>query len=366
MEDRFNQIEKAGPPVLELPVFYASDRQKICSNKDEAGQILAPLELGTATVRVPLEDHWLSKDGKLDPRYDGLAWHLNDKDATLVPYLEIRGYVAEKDTQAVLKDVKENKNFWMDLRSELSHEKSHRVYVYIHGFGSSGENAVYASGVLASQVEAPVVAFTWPSVGKVAPHLFGKGTRGLFKQDRKMIDSPKVLDDLSRFLSTMKRELPEDTKLELVAHSLGNRLMTKYLHSKSTETFDSLDFLAPDVDKKFFLSALNDITRKAKHVAVYMNPHDRVLAASGLNNLLEMHSFKKLGRSKISAPGIDFINYESIAQPKGIGHYVPFDQLGSIERTQAPLSDDPQNQYYFIRRTKIEHKPQRDKTQTAV
>ncbi len=346
-------IEKSGLPVVELPVFYASDRKAITSNKDDCGKILAPLELGNATVRVPAEQGWLTAQKQLASRYEILGWRLNDKESTIKPYIEIRGYVAEADTKAVIKDVHKDNNFWTDLRNEVKQDKDHRVFVYIHGFASSGENAVYASGILSSQVEAPVVSFTWPSAGKVGAKTLGLTTKTLFENDKKIIDSPQVMDDLSKFISQLKREMPADARIELVAHSLGNRLMTRYLGSKARETFDAVYFLAPDVDKRLFLSAVDQISKKAKHVEVYMNPHDKVLGASGLNNLLSFHSIKKLGRSKINVPGIDFIDYASVARPRGIGHYIPFDQLGSMIKTNSP-SDDQSQHYFLSRHIKIE------------
>lgn len=346
-------------PSVDIPVFFASDRLKITSNKNDAGKVLAPLHLGECQVRVPCEKEWQSSATQLKEEFQNLNWQLELSAPAIKPYIDVRGYVADRAPQAAISEVQENaKDFWSDLRSEVQRQKEHKVFVYIHGFAASGENALYASGILASQVQAPVVAFTWPSAGTVGlkyPHLAGsRTTRALFRADRKMIDDPQVESDLSTFVSELKKELPADTQVEIVAHSLGNRLLTKHLHGKSRDQFDNVYFLAPDVDKKLFLSAVPDILAKSNHVSVFMNPHDRVLQISGLNNLLELHSWKKLGKSKVSAAGIDFIDYGAVAKPRGIGHYIPFEHFGSLLRNQTLASPDGRKEFILTRRSRIE------------
>ncbi len=354
-----HKTEWSTGPSVDIPVFFASDRKRISSNKETDGKTLAPLQLGECIVRVPCEREWQSSETELKDELQQLNWEMELTEPTIKPTIDVRGYVAERAPRAAVPVVAENvQSFWSDLRSAVEKQKEHKVYVYIHGFASSGENSLYASGVLASQVQAPVVAFTWPSAGTVGlkyPHLAGsKTTRALFKADRKMIDDPQVGSDLGEFLARLKTELPTNVQVELVAHSLGNRLLTRHLKGSAQENFDNVYFLAPDVDKKVFLSSVPEILSKSKHVSVFMNPHDRVLQISGLNNLLEFHSWKKLGKSKVSAAGIDFIDYGAVAKPRGIGHYIPFEQFGSLLRNQSLYSPDGKREYILTRRSKIE------------
>lgn len=348
--------EEATLPAVEIPIFFCSDRKLISSNKSEEGKELGPVKLGSATVRVPEANRWLDQNQNLKAILTDLGWRQSKNDPTLEPYIELRGYVAEKNTKSVLRDVTGDESFWKHLSEKVKSEKDHRVYVYIHGFASSGENALYSTGILASQLEAPVVAFTWPSAGRVGSSFVGSNSpRALFRRDRMIIDSPEVMNDLSQFIHQMKLQLPADAKIGLIAHSLGNRLMTRYLDGDAQDKLDSVYFIAPDVAAKLFLSALPDITTKATHVSVYTNKRDRVLGASSLNSMFELSSGRKLGKATVKAPGIDFIDYEKIALPRGIGHYVPFDQLGSMIRTNAPFSERTQpNKYFLMRRTSIE------------
>ena len=343
-------------PAVEIPIFFCSDRKAITSNKIESGRVLGPAEFGAATVRVPTQERWLDEKQNLNENLAKLGWAKNSTEPTLEPFIELRGYVAEKDTKAVLKDVHADKEFWTHLSSKVKNDKEHRVFVYVHGFASSGENALYATGVLASQLEAPVISFTWPSAGKVGANLFGSNSpRALFKRDRALIDSPEVMSDLTNLIHKIKTQLPADTKVGVIAHSLGNRLVTRYLDGDANDKLDTVNFVAPDVSAKMFLSALPDITAKSNNISVYMNRHDKVLGASSLNSLFEFNVEQKLGKANVKAPGIDFIDYEKIAMPKGIGHYVPFEHLGSLIRTKMPYTDRAQqNKYYLMRRTSIE------------
>jgi hypothetical protein len=82
-----------------------------------------------------------------------------------------------------------------------------------------------------------------------------------------------------------------------------------------------------------------------------MNSHDKVLAASGLNSLLEFHSGKKLGKASIYAEGIQFIDYGAIAQPRHIGHYIPFNMLAGLIRTGTLSQGENSSTHLYINKT---------------
>lgn len=349
------QTKVEGPPTVEIPVYFATDRAKLGSNEEESDRTLSELKTGTAIVRVPSEPRWYSGSG-LKKALIAQNWKVNPFASTIKPFIELRGYVAETDRSKVLNDVKSGVDFWQDLNARLKSAERKRVYVYIHGFASSGENALYSAGVLSSQLEAPVVAFSWPSAGRVGRGIFGPGsTRALFKNDRKMIDNPNVVNDLANFLSTMRERLAADTEIALVSHSLGGRLLTRLMKDGSSAKFDSLDLIAPDVDKNLFLSALPEMSKRSNDISVYLNPGDKVLYASSLNDLLQLKWSKKLGKAEIPAPGINFVDYQVLAEPRRVGHYLPFDQFASLERTGQPSRLNGQD-FFLYRRSKIVEK----------
>jgi esterase/lipase superfamily enzyme len=359
-----SDVVTKGPPVVEVPTFFATDRSKISSNQDLQGARLHDLHVGCATVIVPSNDEWFDGHSNLNNDLKAMGWRVNQEKSTYEPFIEVRGYVAEPRPEKVLSGVSDGSDFWKRLNQAVAADPHKNVFIYIHGFAASGESAVYSGGVLESNVQSPVVAFTWPSQGSAGLHplhLVGKKRmRARYLADRAMIDDPQVLDDLATFLHQLKTQLP-DARVNLVAHSLGNRLLSRYLAADYFDTFEGVYFLAADVDEDLFMSAVAKLKNKAKHVSVYVNPKDRVLLISAASNLIDGKIARKLGDSKFSVPGIEFIDYREIAQPTsreylGVRHYIPFEQFGSIVRTGAPASVMNHKQLYLVRRTKIERK----------
>jgi len=357
---RASEPQHVGPPVLDVPVFYATDREKLTSNKEEAGAKLAPFTMGCARVFLPYEKRWQNGDN-LSEQYQKLGWQVDSARDTIKPFIEVRGYVAEPSPQSVLSVEGECSDFWSRLKAQAEVSSDHRVYVYIHGFASSGNNAVYSAGILAAELEAPVIAFTWPSKGTAGLkplRLVGrKRMRALYLADRDMIDQPQVLSDLSAFVSKLKTELGPNVKVNLVAHSLGNRLLAKYLAGDATDDFAGVYFLAADIDQRLFMEVLKKLQAKSSYTAIYTNKKDRALKASVANDLLGFKISRRLGDANFSVPEVEFIDYGLIAEPRSIEylklmHYVPFEHFGSIVRTGQPFDDG--NWRYLVRRATIE------------
>lgn len=358
--------ETVPPPATLVPVFFASDRQKLSSNADSADSQLADLSLGSATVILPSEREWFESGSSQQLRSDlsQMGWTIDSTISPLKPFIEVRGYVAEPYPDKVITNIGLSPDFWMSLTRESEHSKNRSVYVYIHGFAASGNNSVYAGGILSAHLEAPVVVFSWPSEGtaglKPLKIVGNKRMRARFERDKQMIDNDAVMGHLSQLIRDLRTRLSPDTKIYLVAHSLGNRLMARYFTGDAKETVDGVYFVAADVDKQLFMSALPGLRARAKFTVVFENPKDLVLKISGLNNLLGLKIVHKLGDSKFSIPNIEFIDYSEIAEPKSpeylsVQHYLPFEHFGSIVRTGAPyLQGNENRKLYIVKRSKID------------
>ncbi|NJL72700.1 MAG: alpha/beta hydrolase [Candidatus Competibacteraceae bacterium] len=109
-----------------------------------------------------------------------------------------------------------------------------------------------------------------------------------------MIDQPQVLSDLSTLIARLKTELGPDAKVNLVAHSLGNRLLAKYLAGDATDDFAGVYFLAADIDQRLFMEALKKLQAKSSYTAIYTNKKDRALKASVANDLLGFKISRRL------------------------------------------------------------------------
>lgn len=259
--------------VVRVPVFYATDREKVTSNLDSEGCKLGEFTTGCATVLLPKCGEWFDST-QLKSDFASMGWKLDDDAEAVEPFIEVRGYVAEPIPEKVLTDVRRCGDFWSALQNQAENFQRKCVYIYIHGFASGGYNSLYTAGILSSRLEAPVVAFSWPSEGtaglkplQINP-LDRKFIRNRYLRDRGMVDRKEVMEDLKTFVRTMRDKLPSSIEICLVAHSLGNRLMSRYLCSDAKEKFASVYFLAADVVEELFLQTAKTLRSKSKYSAV--------------------------------------------------------------------------------------------------
>lgn len=361
--------KKVKQPVVNVPVYFATDRKIIGSNKEDGGHELTTMWTGKTEVVLPAQTEWMdSSRQKLADSFSKMGWSLNPTGITQKPFIEARGYVAEYKMKPLCLPKAPSKLdgqlFFTDINAASSQSPHHNVCIYIPGFASSGDNTLYASGILSANLQAPVIAFMWPSEGTVGlrpPTLIGDNSPAArFARDKEMIDHPQVLGDLKGIVSELRKSLSPDSKIILVAHSLGNRLLMNYFISNPAETVDSAYFIAADVEESQFEKALPFLKTKSKYNAVFQNPSDLVLKASFMNGITSLNPQRRLGDTSLEVPNIEFVDYSRVAQPNGLKyrwlrHYLPFEQFGSIVRTGEPYNPNGRKPpLVMVRTTKIQ------------
>ena len=353
--------------AVTIPVLYATNRKQVGNKLDKNGSTIGSLHFGSASVTVPIKSKWLQENiPLLNKRLEILGWTYSSSLKAQQPYIEERGYVAEKKSQNLVKLTPE-KDFWQSLDVFLGNTAADELFVYIHGFASSGTNAIYSAGVLASHLEAPVVCFTWPSLGIVGlkgkiPLLSKNTVAQNFKRDKEIIDDPRVCADMNRVMDQLKRHVGKKKRISIIAHSLGNRLLVGHLnqHTNSPVIFKRLILIAPDVNRDLFSNSLDNILSHSEYVAVFTNPKDKVLLASSMRDLFaERNRTKKLGKSKGYVPGIDYVNYSAVAQPRGLKylslrHYIPFEHLAGLLKSGTPAHLDNNEHFVLVNRRVIQ------------
>lgn len=173
--------------------------------------------------------------------------------------------------------------------------------LYIHGFNNTFSLACQQAAQLSAdlKVRGRTFVYSWPSAGK---------------WNRYSADETAIEASLSHFESFMTI-LAESTSGEIVvvAHSMGNRLITRYLESAAIRNDPALSRIgqvvmaAPDIDTEVFLNSHQAFSNLPILVTLYASRADIALSFSEL-----IHRAPRLGLMPpvVSIPGLDTILVE--------------------------------------------------------
>jgi len=165
------------------------------------------------------------------------------------------------------------------LRVQLASRKDHEgnVLVYVHGYYSGHQEAVFRGAELAADLQSAagaVVVFSWPSRNDLTEYV----------TDRESATYSR--DYLERVLNEIA-EVPSVRSINLVAHSMGNWLAMETLRqaklrerSPFVAKLNQVVLLAPDIDVDVFRTQLDAIGKLKHPIIVAISRDDLALAAS--------------------------------------------------------------------------------------
>ena len=262
----------APPPVGTAPVaerkpivrvFFGTDRAPsgekgprnyFGSDRYEKGDHLIT---GYVNVSIP-PGH---KSGKVERPFHILSWELSE-DAT---------------RHFVIKEIKriDGDNFYSTLSDELGKlpSSSRSAFVFIHGYKVTFDQAAYRTAELAYDLNFPGVPimYSWPSQAELL------GYAG--DLDNADLSSPH----LQQFLQRIADESGA-TRIQLVAHSMGNRVLTGALDRMAAKydqsVFDNVVMVAPDVLAEYFRQDWPQVQHLAKRFTLYASSDDSALLAA--------------------------------------------------------------------------------------
>jgi len=154
-----------------------------------------------------------------------------------------------------------------------------RVLVFVHGFNTRFEEAVYrfAQIVYDSNVKVAPVLFTWPSGGNVTDYVYDRDS-ALFSRDG--------LEKLLQFLA----DDPNVGSVSVLAHSMGNYVAVEALRQMAirdrglpTKIRDVM-LASPDIDVDVFRRqiATIDASPRQTQFTIFVSRDDRALRLSSL------------------------------------------------------------------------------------
>lgn len=280
--------------ATELAARFTSDRALI-SNSVE------PISYGTCVVSIP-KSHAV---GGLEDRtwWQWATWQ--DR----APDKHVLVLTVTPETASA---------FFSTLKAAVTRSTKKDAFVFVHGFSVSFADAARRTAQMAYDMNfqgAPVM-FTWPTPDLVTSILTAYTTS-------------ESNADLSkhRFRQFLRDLLEKSgaTTVHIIAHSMGNRLVTEALQMLDTvdtahlkSKIGEVILTAPDIDASVFITEIAPrLTRLSSRITLYASSKDKALDASK-----GVHSFPRIGefQSMMSVPlGIDVIDASSVYDD-AVGH----------------------------------------------
>ena len=272
-------------------IFFATDRKRRRRNSANDigvfGNERAPngkLSLGTCQVSIP-KDH---KRGRLE--------------SPSIIHFEVR---QNPNKHIVLRGITVHhaKGFFSSLSRSVAKSEQKEVFVFIHGYNVTFEDAARRTAQLAHDLgfQGAPILYSWPSKGKRRGYTSDETTVTWFTPH------------LRAFLSDLTVKSGA-SKIHLIAHSMGNRALADALCSLTAETaadkpsFRQVVLTAPDIDADTFKALAVAIRPTAERLTMYSNPFDKALVLSRAFH----GGYTRAGAEILLVPGMDTIDASGI------------------------------------------------------
>jgi len=265
LEFRLGGASTALPPgvLVCVKVYYATDRNSVGRSEgtvDYQGRRGDRLRYGTCEVTLP-EDHRM---GHLEtPSIWRLEFGPNPA----------KHVVFEKAIELPVD------RFYDQLRGDVMNAASRELFVFVHGFANSFEDAARRTAQLSYDLgyKGIPVMYSWPSQGRIS--------LGGYRYDETNIDW--TIPHLRSFLLDLAGRSGAD-HINLIAHSMGNRILANAIVRLSAQvqqlgkpTFNHMVLTAPDIDAQVFKDDLiPEMKKVSKRVTLYASSEDKALAFS--------------------------------------------------------------------------------------
>jgi len=311
---------EAGPaaPTLrrsEVTVVFATDRRPTGAPDAVRGYGAArgdAVSYGTARVELP-DDHRMGRLPR--PRRWPLRFALHGRPGfELAEATSLGGPLAELRDRAPGQD----------------------VLVFVHGYNVGFADAAWRTAQLAYDLDfsgVPVL-YSWPSEGATLSY---------------QVDGENAAASQRSFRAFL-RELAASTdggRVHVVAHSMGNRILTEALSTLGTYRLGHVVFAAPDVDAKVFTDRAAEFAGTAERYTLYVSGKDRALAMA--KRRAKYPRAGSAGTDIVVVDGIDTIDASEL-DTGFLSHSYPMEHRSVVADLYALLChDQPPGQRFGMR-----------------
>lgn len=268
-----------------VKVFYGTDRNKTnkASLNDYFGEMRSEVSYGQIDISIPFNH----KIGKIE---SPSIWRLEFREN---PEKHISMLTLVEMNKATL---------FNTINERLNDSQTNSAFIFFHGYNVTFSAAAKRTAQMAYDLKFPGIPlfYSWPSAGRVSA----------YTKDESNIQWSEP--HIKAFLKDVALETHIEN-IYLIAHSMGNRGLTRALGSLITEQpelknkFKEVILAAPDIDAQVFKrDILPKLTAQSLPITLYASADDKALIASK-----KVHGYPRAGdtgESIIIADGIETID----------------------------------------------------------
>jgi len=240
-----------------VEVFYATDRKEKQKKKGRMTYTNSrgDLQLGSCIVSVPAN----KKKGDLP-----------------LPPWYLFGLSSNEDKYIIIREVNplQAKDFFKRITDKVQSSPEKDAFVFVHGFNVSFTESAMRAAQITTDIGfrgAPII-YSWPSRQSIFGYTADEATATGYSADN-------IIQLIKDVRTTTGAE-----RVHLIAHSMGNRLLTDALKTLVAEGFNK-DFLfnqiilaAPDIDAEVFVKNIAPkIVSCSERVTLYTSQYDKPL-----------------------------------------------------------------------------------------
>lgn len=191
-------------------------------------------------------------------------------------------------------------SFHAGVRDQIERSTGKDLLLFVHGFNVDYESAVIRTAQIACDLpfNGAVCCYAWPSQGGIRNY----GTDEDFNY--------ASVEHFQTFLQELFASIPPETKVNIVVHSMGNRIVMQALNRMpepegSTKPINHVVLCAPDVGVSDYYSWIDGVKNQARRVTLYVGDGDTALAASKA-----LHAEQRVGDAipPVLAEGVETID----------------------------------------------------------
>lgn len=177
--------------------------------------------------------------------------------------------------------------------ARISNHPDREFVIFVHGYHNAFTDGIRRGATIQADItaNATVISYTWPSDGELLSYGYDESSIDIAEQNFKLF-----MDALTGVVSA--------DRMSIIAHSMGSRLLTKYLAGLPERgirpddiKFKNIVFAAPDISTTFFKQKEEapfdpdyPLSVYANQITVYSSKYDRPLGLSQ-----KLHRDQRLG-----------------------------------------------------------------------